>query len=112
MNQNQPVNLGRFVRKLNKRCPDCGAILSIRAKKTTKMFSGISFDEDIEIVQCSSCGYEEEVEQKKRKQKYDKETAWKEKSEKGGRDGGHKKRGGFGKGSGAKNQTGYGKNNR
>lgn len=67
------MNLGRLIRSLNKRCPECDSFLQIRAIKKTVLLRGEEFNQEEEIIQCPSCEYEEKIKNpKKRVEHFDK----------------------------------------
>jgi hypothetical protein len=61
--------IGKLKHSLKERCPECGAILQVRVIEVKAIEHGIPVTLPEEYIGCSNknCGYEREVEQKRRR---------------------------------------------
>lgn len=60
--------LGRLIRTIKDRCPLCSSHLQLRGRKTSILFRGENIEQEEEYICCSSCEYESEIkDHKKRK---------------------------------------------
>ena len=59
--------IGKLKKTLKERCPDCGKNLKVRERKLSCVEDGEDVVIGVEYIVCDFCGYEEEVENKKRR---------------------------------------------
>lgn len=75
------INLGRLVKTLSEKCPECNHPLQLRARKITSLSRGVEMESEEEYKVCSVCEYEQEIplrDRKKRIQHIDKTAYVKE----------------------------------
>lgn len=64
--------MSKYKRFLKKECPSCGQNhLEVRTNEIEKLVKGITFSIEEEYIICEKCGYEEEIEQKRKNIKFD-----------------------------------------
>lgn len=59
--------LGKLKRTLKDKCPECKKVLQLREKQEDTFIKGFPVTTASEYIYCPSCGYEEEIKQKKRR---------------------------------------------
>jgi len=59
---------GKFKKSLKEKCPLCKSPLQVRVRYIQTLNKGVEIDIPVEYIACSNrgCGYEEEIEQKRR----------------------------------------------
>jgi DNA-directed RNA polymerase subunit M/transcription elongation factor TFIIS len=63
------MKLGRLKHSLDKKCPDCRAVLQLRVRTIYGVEEGVEISSPEEYIVCPKCGYEEEVEKKRKRRK-------------------------------------------
>lgn len=63
------MKLGRLKHSLSVKCPDCKAVLQLRVRTIYGVEEGVEVSFPEEYIVCSRCGYEEEVEKKRKRRR-------------------------------------------
>jgi hypothetical protein len=111
--------IGRFKKSLGEKCPFCKSPLQERTREIPQLVRGEMHIIEEDYIRCSNpnCLYEEEIEQKKRKEKIDKATFYQEPLpekkayNKGRNDNGYNKRRGTSSPTPVVSPSGYRRNN-
>lgn len=110
-------NAGRLKKTLGRKCPIDNFPLQVRVREIIQLVRGENQTVDEDYIRCSNldCEYEEEIEQKKRKERIDKAFYFEEQPPKKDwrkeKENGHNKRRGVTDRSHGNNQNGYAKRN-
>lgn len=57
-------DLGRLIRTLKERCPNCNSVLQLRARKKTQLVRGMETTTETNYICCVVCDYEKGVKKK------------------------------------------------
>jgi hypothetical protein len=62
-------NLGKLKKTLKEKCKNCGGILQIRTYQESCIEDGEDYLKDMDVIECRTCDYTEEVEPKRKRSK-------------------------------------------